>query len=140
MDKILIDSYVILDFFLDRKPHSEFSNQILSLCEEKKIEGFVTPVIISNVYYISRKLDNHENVISMLKSLIELIDVLTMDRESIRLALKSNFKDFEDALQNYTAEKSNKVKILLTRNVKDYKTSNLIVLSPEEYLNVRMAL
>jgi hypothetical protein len=43
-------------------------------------------------------------------------------------------------LQNYTAEKSNKVKILLTRNVKDYKTSNLIVLSPEEYLNVRMAL
>ena len=52
MKNIVIDTDVILDFFLDREPFSENAAKILSLCEKKEITGFVTPVIVSNVYYL----------------------------------------------------------------------------------------
>ena len=60
MNSILIDTDVILDFFFDRKPFSDDASTILSLCENKKIKGFITPVMISNIYYILRKLAKHD--------------------------------------------------------------------------------
>ena len=52
MQKVLIDTDVILDFFFDRKPFSDNAAQILTLCELNQIKGFITSVIISNVYYL----------------------------------------------------------------------------------------
>jgi predicted nucleic acid-binding protein len=55
MTQILIDTDVILDFFFDRQPFSENASKIFSLSESKKIISFLTPVIISNVYYLLRQ-------------------------------------------------------------------------------------
>ena len=134
MDKILIDTEVILDFFFDRKPFSEQSSKVLSLCEKRIVTGFVTPVMISNVYYILRKVAKHEKVIENLKSLMKIIDVAAINKETIIVALNSEFKDFEDALQNFSAQNENDIKVIITRNIKDYKTSSLYVMTPETYL------
>lgn len=111
MEKILIDTDVILDFFFDRKPFSDDSSQILSLCELNKIQGYVTPVIISNIYYLLRQTAKHEKVIEKLQQLLTFVDVLVMDKNIIIQALNSTFKDFEDALQNYAAENNSDIKI-----------------------------
>ena len=66
MKNILIDTDVILDFFLDREPFSENAAKILSLCEKKEIIGFVTPVIVSNVYYLLSQKGKQEKVIEKL--------------------------------------------------------------------------
>ena len=134
MDKVLIDTDEILDFFFDRKPFSNEASQILSLCERKKIEGFVTPVMVSNVYYILRKTDKHEKVIQHLKMLMNIIDIAIINKKIILDALHSGFKDFEDALQNFSAQEENDIRIIITRNIKDYKTSSLAVMTPELYL------
>ena len=134
MERILIDSDVILDFFFDRKPFSEYATQIISMCESKKIKGFLTPVIYSNVYYLLRQTAKHEKVIEKLKQLIEITDVLIMDRKVIEKALNSGFKDFEDGLQNYAAVNDGKIDIIITRNLKDYKHSELGVFTPETYI------
>jgi len=139
MEKILIDTDVILDFFFDRKPFSDEASQILSLCELNKIQGYVTPVIISNIYYLLRQTAKHEKVIENLKQLLTFIDVLIMDKNIIIQALNSPFKDFEDALQNYTAENNIDIKIIITRNIKDFKKSNLGVITPENYLKLKNA-
>lgn len=65
---ILIDTDVILDFFFDRKPFSDDASKVLSLCEKGEILGFVTPVMISNIYYLLRKTAKHEKIIANLKS------------------------------------------------------------------------
>lgn len=135
MDSVLIDTDVIIDFFLDREPFSDFATEVLSLCERKEITGYVTPVIISNTYYILRATAKHEKVIEKLRLLMSILDVLSMDKKIIEHALNSNFKDFEDALQNFAAEQNQKVKVVLTRNLKDYKNSALSVMTPESYLN-----
>lgn len=139
MVKILIDTDVILDFFFDREPFSENAAKILSLCESKEIKGFVTPVIISNVYYILRQTAKHEKVIEKLKMLVSIAEILVINKDSILQALNSDFKDFEDALQNYSAELYKEIDIIITRNTKDYKNSSLGVMTLDNYLKMRIA-
>lgn len=136
MDKVLIDTDVILDFLFDRKPFSEDTAQILSWCENGKIQGFVTSIMLSNIYYLLRKTAKHEKVIENLKMLLNIVDVITTNKDAVLDALHSEFKDFEDALQNFSAQKSNEIKVIITRNSKDYKTSNLAVMEPETYINL----
>ncbi len=134
MENVLIDTDVILDFFFDREPFSEFATDILNLCEENKLKGFTTPVIICNTYYLLRKTAKHDIVIEKIKQLLTIIDVVKIDKEVVLDSLNSEFKDFEDALQNFSAVKNGKIGIVLTRNIKDYKKSELAVMTPETYL------
>ena len=134
MSKILIDTDVILDFFFDRKPYSDYVSQLLSLCESKKVMGFVTPVICSNVYYILRQTATHDKVITKLKQLLMILNVLLMDDEVVLQALNSGFRDFEDALQNAAAMRARDINAIISRNVKDYKNSEFGVMTPEDYL------
>ena len=140
MKKILIDTDVILDFFFDRQPHSENAAIIFSLCERKLIEGFITPVIISNIYYLLRRTAKHERVIEKLKQLFTITRVLKMDGKVVESALNSDFKDFEDALQNYSAINNGEIETIITRNVKDFKKSEIGVLSPESYVKIKNTL
>ena len=139
MKRVLIDTDVILDFFFDRKPFSDNAAKVLSLCESREIKGFITSVIISNVYYLLRQTSTHEKVIEKLKQLITITEVLTTDKEVILKALNSDFKDFEDALQNYSAELNGLVDLIVTRNLKDFKNSSLGVMTPENYLKTLTA-
>jgi predicted nucleic acid-binding protein len=134
METVLIDTDVILDFFFDRKPFSEEASRLLSLCEKGEVKGFVTSIMLSNVYYLLRKTANHEKVIENLKMLMNIIEVTTTNKKTVIEALNSEFKDFEDALQNFSAINEKEIKVIVTRNLKDYKSSTLSVMTPETYL------
>ncbi|MDP2069408.1 MAG: PIN domain-containing protein [Lutibacter sp.] len=136
MKHILIDTDVILDLFFDREPFSENAAKILSLCEKKDIIGFVTPVIVSNVYYLLSQNAKQEKVIQKLKILMSILEVLVIDKNAIIVALNSEFKDFEDALQNYSAELNGEIDIIITRNTKDYKKSQIGIMNPENFLKL----
>ncbi len=136
MNRVLIDADVILDFFFDRKPFADDAAKILAYCESKKITGYVTSVIVSNVYYLLRQTASHAKVVEKLKQLMHILEVLTTDKNNIELALNSGFKDFEDALQGFSAENSGMVDVIITRNTRDYKTSTLGVMTPESYVKL----
>ena len=139
MEKILLDADVLLDFFFDRKPFSDHSAKVLNLCEKKIIEGYTTPVIIANTYYMLRKESKHETVINRLNELLNIIDIVEMNRKVVIKALNSDFKDFEDALQNFSTVEYKNIEIILTRNIKDFKKSKLAILTPETYMKGRKA-
>ena len=132
MENVLIDTDVLLDFFFDRKPFSDDAASILMLCEKGQIKGFVTAIMISNIYYLLRKTAKHEKVIENLKMLMRLVAVTTKD--CVNQALNSSFNDFVDALQNFSARNEQNIRVIITRNVKDYKTSDLSIMNPETYL------
>jgi hypothetical protein len=60
--------------------------------------------------------------------------VITIDKNAIIKAIDSEFTDFEDALQNFSAENHGSINAIVTRNIKDYKKSKLSVLTPEMFL------
>lgn len=140
MKRVLIDTDVILDFFFDRKPFADNAGAVLSLCESGEITGYVTSVIISNLYYILRRVARHEKVVERLQQLILIVDFLVTDKDVIKQALNSRFKDFEDSLQNFSAEKNGAIEVVITRNVKDFKNSSLGVMTPENFLKLYAAI
>lgn len=96
-------------------------------------------MIISNVYYLLKQSSTHEKVIEKLTQLITITEVLATDKDVILKALNSNFSDFEDALQNYSAELNGHIDIIITRNIKDFKNSSLGVMTPGNYLKTTIA-
>ena len=134
MREILIDSDVILDVFFNREEFVKNAASILQLCKLNKISGNITPISIANIYYLLRKTNAHDKIIQKLTELLNIVEVLEINRDVVINALRSDFKDFEDALQNYSAENQNTSLIIITRNTKNYKKSNLAVMTPESFL------
>ncbi len=139
MKRSLIDTDVILDFFFDRMPFSDYAAQIFSACESKLIQGCVTPVIFSNTYYLLRQTARHAKVIEKLNQLLTITDVLIMDKKVVYQALNSGFMDFEDALQNFAAVNKGNIDAIITRNVKDFKKSEIGVLTPDSFVKTLKA-
>ncbi len=137
MEKVLIDTDIIIDYLTERAPFDEYATRLFALCETKVIEGHLTPVIVANTYYILRQKNNREEVVEKLKRLLSIVEVLEMGRTIILAALNSEFRDFEDALQHFAATSHGKINVILTRNLKDYRKSEIPVMTPEAYLQAR---
>ena len=87
----------------------------------------------STIYYILRKYAGKENAISSLRDLTDYVSILPVDAEVIRKALYSEFSDYEDAIQHYAALQDASVEGIITRNIKDYRYSDIPVLLPTEF-------
>ena len=134
MQKVFVDTDVIFHFLIDRKPFSEHAAIILSLSEYKIIQVCVSALTFANCYYILRKFSSHSKVISKLSQLAEIVEIVDVTKRVILDSLKSGFKDFEDSIQNESAKKVTHIKVIITRNIKDFKNSELSILSPELFL------
>jgi predicted nucleic acid-binding protein len=131
--KIFLDTNVIIDFLTKREPFVEEIKDIFQLSFEGKYQLYVSSVTITNTFYIISRLENTASAKKNILKLMDLVNVLNIGQTTIRKALESKFKDFEDGVQNYCAEESN-IKTIVTRNVKDFKSSSLIVLTPKEFI------
>ena len=134
MSKVLfVDSDVILDVLEKRERFYEYSAQILSLGDEKKIKLVTTSLAFANIYYLLRKHLGIEKAKENLRKLRIIVDVISVNTKEVDLALNSELSDFEDALQYFTAL-DGKIEFIITRNVRDYKNPKLIVQTPQQYI------
>jgi predicted nucleic acid-binding protein len=134
MTDLFIDTDIIIDFLIDRKPFSREAAIIFTLVEQKKLKGYASSLTFSNLYYVLRKFETHKKVISKLDSLSKLVKILKVDDQTIKSALASSFQDFEDSIQHFCASESKKPDAIITRNIKDYKNSELPVMTPGDFL------
>jgi predicted nucleic acid-binding protein len=133
MNKVFVDSDVILDLLAQRIPHFHFSALLFTFADMKKLELYTSPTVFCNVFYILRKELGIEKAKSALRKLRLLIKIIDSSEKTIDCALNSEFSDFEDAIQCYTAQ-NHQISIIVTRNVKDYKSAEIIVQNPESFL------
>ena len=62
-----------------------------------------------------------------------IVNVINLDDKIVGLSLNdSDFNDFEDALQYYSAIE-NGIEIIITRNLKDFQKSKILVLTAEQF-------
>jgi predicted nucleic acid-binding protein len=131
--KALIDSDVILDLALIRRPFIEKSRLVLALAENSRILGFVTPICSANVHYFLRKAEDDAKARFFLSRILTYLTVIPVDHQIVVGSLKSNFGDFEDALQHDAAVR-NGCDHIITRNTGDFKKSKLPVYTPDEFV------
>jgi predicted nucleic acid-binding protein len=134
MNNLFIDTDVILDFLTDRKPFSMGAAILFTLAEQKKIKAYTSSLTFSNLYYVLRRFESQTKVISKLTGLSNLFTILKVDELIVRNAIQSGFPDFEDSLQYYCALDFKHIDVIITRNIKDFKNSELPVMTPGDLL------
>jgi len=134
MTNSFIDTDVIIDFLIDRKPFSREAAIIFTLIEQKKLKGYSSSLTFSNLYYVLRKIESHNKVISKLEILSKMVGILRVEEQTIKNALASGFSDFEDSIQYFSAIDSKKIDVIITRNIKDFKKSEIPVMTPGDFL------
>jgi predicted nucleic acid-binding protein len=126
---------VILDISIKREIDIKESVKIINFIEEGLYDGYTSSIVFANTYYVQRKFIGHEMSINFLKNLRLLLTVLNVNDQIIQKALESEFKDFEDGIQYYTAMENN-MDCIITRNVNDFKLSRIPVYTPIEMLKI----
>jgi hypothetical protein len=128
--KCFIDSDIILDTFLQRE-NSIYTDIIFQKASVDELMLFTSPIIISNVFYVARK---YGDPIPKISKLLTFTKIIPVDEDIILKAIKSDFSDFEDAIQHEAAIKE-EMDCIITRNVKDFSSSKITVFSPDTFLN-----
>lgn len=133
MTKLFVDSDIILDLLAKREPHYSHAAELFTLIDRKAITVYTSLLIFANLHYLLKKLTSNTFAMKSLRKLKTLINILPIDDKIIDQSLNSEFNDFEDAIQYFTAV-NNGITLILTRNKIDYKKSKITILTAEEFL------
>lgn len=133
MEKVFVDTDIVLDLLSCREPFYTYSAHLFSEADKGKTKIYVSSLSFSNLNYILSKQYSADQARKKLLKFKTLVTVLAVTDKVVELALSSDFKDFEDGMQYFTAIENN-LKTLLTRNLKDYKTAEISVMTAEQFL------
>src|SRR5690554_3575372 len=97
MQKVFLDTNIILDFLGEREGFYEAAAKVLTLADQKKIQLFTSAVSITNAYYILAKYQPQSALEKIRKFKILCVASL-MNDEVVEKALASDFKDIEDEI------------------------------------------
>ncbi len=131
--RLLIDTNIILDILMAREPYYKDSAQISKLCETSIAEGYISTLTFANLAYIMRKELNPEKLENVLKTLSLLYRFEDLTATDINTAASLKWDDFEDAMQASIARRIHS-DYIITRNLKDFKNSEVMALTPSELL------
>ena len=135
MEKLFLDTNIILDLVSPRPPFSLFAQKLFSKSQKLNMGIYASALSFPNINYLLSRVTNKETAKQVLLKIKPLITILPLTDKIIQLALASDFNDFEDAIQYYTALENN-ITTLITRDLKDFKKANIRVMTSEEYLNL----
>ena len=130
---VLIDTCIILDALQERKPFDTNAKDIINKVAKREIEGFITAKSITDIYYLyMRSTRNKDKTVEAIKKLFSVFIVVDTLAEDCYKACSSRIKDYEDAVMEQTAIRMH-LDSIVTRNLKDYRSSNVKIFSPEEF-------
>ncbi len=132
MKKVFLDTNIIVDLIADRKPFSKYSIEIFKKAEEKKIKLFTSSHSIATTHYLLKKYLEEKILRDVLHNLLDYVTVIAVDTDVLKKALRSKHKDFEDSIQILCASSVEKIDCIVTRNIKDFRDSEILVLTPDE--------
>ncbi|MAY82516.1 MAG: PIN domain nuclease [Flavobacteriales bacterium] len=133
---LYLDTNILLDYLLKRAPFHKEVAQIISISlKNENISIWASSHGFATAYYFIKKFSSHEIAIEKLRLLRSMISISDVDQGNIDMSLYSNFPDFEDAVQYFSAL-SVGADFIISRNIKDFKKSDINCLTPTEYLKI----
>lgn len=131
--KVLFDTNVILDVLLAREPHVEVAALLLSLVDNKRIDGVLCATTVTTIHYLAAKAVGPKRAETHIRALMALFEIAPVTRDVFACAMDCGFADYEDAVLHEAAALSGATAIV-TRNGKDFAQATLPVLDPVELL------
>ena len=132
MKKVLIDLNIILDFLNKRNFHEEVAN-IINMCVEKKLFGFIAAHEITTLsYFLLKEKKDKNKAADIISALLDMFNIIPIDEKILREALFSPVKDYEDAVIEVSSVK-NSIDYIISRNLGDFKSARVQVCTPEQF-------
>jgi len=133
-DKLFLDTNVVVDLLGEREPYYDSVAKIATLADKGNIQLMVSALTYSTVFYLLTRFEGKEVVKEKIRKFKVIAETLDLTDKIIEQGLSSKFSDFENSLQYYCAVGAD-CNRLITRNGKDFKESEIPVLTPDEYLS-----
>lgn len=134
MKNVFVDTNILIDLLADRPPFSKFAIEIFDLAEKKKVRLFTSSHSYATTHYLLKKHVGEKELRELLYSLLDFINLISIDIFIIKKSLLSSHKDFEDAIQMFAANSITDMDFIVTRNLKDFKDAGITVLPPDEVI------
>jgi predicted nucleic acid-binding protein len=131
--RLFIDSDIILDILLQREPFSRYAQILFAENKRGIFELNTSALVIANLNYVLTSKVGKAAAKAGLINFLQTTKVLSFEADAIDKALKSSFTDFEDSIQHFIAQKHH-CDAIITRNIKDYKHSEIAVFTAEQFL------
>jgi len=130
--RLFIDTNAILDLALDRTEFVKDAESLFFLKDQEKIDIYISSLTLSTVAYFAdkQKLDSF----SVVRKFLNWVNVIDLETIFFKQVLESDFLDFEDRLQYFSAARIIGIQAIITRNEKDFKHSKIPVISPQNFL------
>ena len=133
MNRILVDTNVVLDVLLDRQPQAELSAEIWKAIETGASEGLLAAHAITTIHYLIQKELGVTKAKRLISEILRVFRVAAVDRAVIDEALRLSLLDFEDAA-TASAALSSECDYIVTRDPKGFRGSPVLPLTPEAAL------
>jgi predicted nucleic acid-binding protein len=133
MEHVFVDTNIVIDLLQKRENFYQEAQELFTKADRKKLKLYISALTFANTYYILSKYYSSSEAKKILSKFKVLVEVLPTTDKIIDLSLASDFNDFEDAIQFYTALESN-LHVIITRNKKDFKNNLIPVFSAKEFL------
>lgn len=134
MKKIFVDTNILVDLISDRKPHSKFAIALFAIAETEKVKLYASSHSIATTHYLLKKHIDEKELRQILLGLLDYVSIISVDEHIIKRGLKSKHKDFEDSIQILSALSIDKMDCIVTRDLKDFKDTEIPVFSPDNIL------
>ena len=135
--RCLIDANIILDVISDREPFVTDSSVIWKMCETGQIEGYISALTFADLVYVLRKEMDPEEIETLYEFLRLIFYVAELNEDILSKASAMRWPDYEDAIQSATASRI-RADYIISRNVKDYKDSKIVALTPGEMIGLSL--
>lgn len=133
MKNVFLDTNIVLDLLAHSMPFYTEAAKLFSLADKKKVRLSISSLCLADANYILSRQNSEMEVRKILRKFKVLVNVLPLDDKITDLALNSEFRDFEDAIQYFTAIENDQ-DLIITRNQPDFKESKIPVMSAGEFI------
>ena len=132
MKKVFIDTNILLDVILRRKEFFELAADVWADCENRKVQGFVSAISINNMHCVMRKFVTSDVALEYVRLVLNVFSIVSLDESILRLAVDLPQKDFENAIQTFSAVQI-KADCIVTRDRWHFSGNYMPVVTPAEY-------
>ena len=135
MNHIYLDTNIIIDIFAARAPHDIAAIELYRLAKENKIKIYISAESYTTIYYLLRiNKITHNKCLLLFQDLLKTTSVIATDENIINKAINIGFDDFEDGVQFISAKTNSKISLIVTRDKKGFKKSDIPVVDASQAL------
>lgn len=134
MKNIFLDTNIMLDLIFARNPFFNSVNSIFKLAEAGEFKLYASAISLTTIYYLVKKEYDAPKAKQETELLLKIIKWTEVNEAVLISAHTSEFNDFEDAVQYFSALRVKDIHSIISRNKKDFKHSAIPVFSPDEFL------